>query len=366
MNSSRALQGRYLLGLGVSVLFLWLALRKVDFRELWQVIADAEFGLLLLVMLLTFAMLFLRGLRWYFFLKPIRSLPVIGLGWSVAIGFAVNNIIGARLGEVARSLSVSRKYGLPAATVLGTVVVERVWDAVSLLALVAIGLFLWDFSRPLEQLTVAVDQGLGVQLDPSAILVSTSVVVVVVLAGVAVLRFWGEGIASRLDRVLAVLPKRWRQTFTGGLRSFSRGLIQTTDPLEVCAVVLLSASVWVAGSFGVWLCLKACHVDAGPMDAAFVLFALAVAVALPSGPGYIGTYHFIAASAIGLSTGAPWSQATAAAIVLHLSHYLPRTFTGILALVREGLALGELKRAQPVTDETGGRNNNSVDPIGSR
>jgi uncharacterized protein (TIRG00374 family) len=366
MNSSRPLHLRYLLGLGVSVLFLWLALRKVDFRELWQVIANAEFGLLLLVMLLTFAMLFLRGLRWYFFLKPIRRLPVIGLGWSVAIGFAVNNIIGARLGEVARSLSVSRKYGLAAATVLGTVVVERVWDAVSLLALVAIGLFLWDFSRPLEQLVVAVDQGLGIQLDPSAIVVSTSVVIVVILVGVAVVRFWGEGIASGLDRTLALLPKRWRRVFTEGLRSFSRGLTQTSNPLEVCEVVLLSALVWVAGSFGVWICLRACHIDAGPVDAAFVLFALAVAVAIPSGPGYFGTYHFIAASAIGLSTGAPWSQATGAAIVLHLSHYLPRTVAGILALVREGLGLGELKRDRTATDETGYRNNNTVDTIGSR
>ena len=144
------------------------------------------------------------------------------------------------------------------------------------------------------------------------------------------------------------------------------GLTQTSKPLEVCEVVLLSVLLWVAGSVGVWICLQACHLDAGPVDAAFVLFALAVAVAIPSGPGYLGTYHFIAASAIGLSTGAPWSQATGAAIVLHLSHYLPRTVAGTLALVSEGLGLGELKRERAATDGTGDRNNNTVDPIGSR
>jgi uncharacterized protein (TIRG00374 family) len=357
MDTPRSFRLRFLVGVGVSILFLWLAFRSVDFAELWRVVVGANVLLLLLVMVLTFVMLFMRGTRWYFLLKPIARMPVLGLGWSVAIGFAVNNIIGARLGEVARSLSVSRKYHQPAPTVLGTVVIERVWDAVSLLVLVAIGLRVGDFSQPFEELAVIVDRALGIQMDPRAIVISTTVVVLAILTGVVVLRFWGEGIAGAADRFLKTLPPRWSRAVSGGLRSFSRGLTQTTEPIEIIAVVVLSVGLWVAGTVGVWLCLAACHIEAGLMSAAFVLFALAIAVAIPSGPGYIGTYHFIAASAIGLSTGAEWSQATAAAIVLHLSHYVPRTVSGVFALVREGMALGELRREQVETGDRHPRTN---------
>jgi len=325
-----------------SLLFLWLAFRKVDPGELLEVMAGADLGPLLVAVALSFSMIFVRGLRWFFFLKPITRIPVADLGWSVAIGFAVNNLIGVRLGEVARSLSAGRKGGLAASTVLGTVVVERVWDAVSLLALFLLGLWLGDFSRPFEDLAVAIESGLGVRIDATTVPVSLTVAVAVILVGVVVLRWRGEAIAASLDRLLGPVPQRWREMLTGGLRGFARGLTQTTDPFEVAVVTLLSVVLWIAAGVGVWLCLGACHIEAGMVDAAFVLMALALAVAIPSGPGYIGTYHFLAASAISLSTGAPLSQATAAAIVLHLSNYLPRTLAGGGALLREGWAVFEL------------------------
>lgn len=334
---------KVLLGLAVSVFFMWLAFRKLDAGLMWDSIIAANPWMLLAVMAQVLFMLFVRGHRWTLFLKPVKpGLSWIALGWSTCIGFAVNNLLPARLGEVARSISASRKTGLPFTTIFATVVVERIYDTLSILVLFALSLFVWDFAGPMERLTVAVKSEFGYTITQQGIAINLSVLVGMIIVAVIMLK-WQTELSLRIAGVfLRPLPERWRTKILGAMRGFIGGLTQTTHPLEVIWIIFISAALWVISIISVWIGLEACGIDASATDAVFVIMSMVIAVSIPASPGYVGTYHFLAATSITLTAGVSWDQAMGAAIVIHLANYLPQTLAGLFGLAREGLSLRQI------------------------
>ncbi len=342
---ARSRDPKVYVGLAVSVFFIWLAFRELDPRVMWQSIVTANPWLLFFVMAQVFLMLFVRGHRWSLFLKPVQpGLSWVVLGWSTCIGFAVNNLLPARLGEVARSISASRKTGIAFSTVFGTVVVERIYDILSILLLFALSLFVWDFAGPMDKLSAAVKEELGYTVTQQSIAVNLSALVAVIIMVIVILK-WKTEFSLRVARLLLTpLPERWRDKVVSVLRKFINGLTQTTNPLEVVWIVFISISLWVISWFSVLVGLWACGIDAGPTEAVFVIMAMVVAVSIPASPGYVGPYHFLAATAITMTAGVGWDQAMGAATVIHLANYLPQTLFGLYALSREGLSFKRIRQ----------------------
>lgn len=350
---------KFYLGLFVSLLFLFLAFFDLDLRP-FSVKAKIDFGqmvysithvnplLFVAIMAQVIFMLFVRGHRWALFLKPVKRVSWVALGWSTCIGFGVNNLLPARLGEVARSISASRKAKIGFGAVFGTVVVERIYDTLSVIILFVLSLYVWEFSGPMEKLAGAVQEEFGFSISQQGIAVNLTVLVVVILFAIFMLKWQTELSLKVAGFFLRVLPERWRVKILSGLRSFIGGLTQTTRPLEVIWIIFLSAALWIISAFSVWVGLIACGIDAGATDAIFVLMSMVVAVSIPASPGYVGPYHFLAAMGITLSTGADWDLAMGAGIVIHLANYLPQTILGLYALGREGLTLKEVEEAPPV------------------
>ncbi len=351
------LDPKFFLGLLVSAFFLFIAFYKitlhpfgvtprVDFHLMWIAMTQANKLLLLAVSAQVLFMLFVRGHRWSLFLKPIKRVPWIPLGWSTCIGFAVNNLLPARLGEVARSISASRKTKIGFGAVFGTVVVERIYDTLSLLVLFVLSLYVWEFAGPMDKLAAAVREQFGVNISQRVIAINLSALVGLILLIVVLLK-WKTELALRIAGFFfRVLPARWREKTLTGVRNFIGGLTQTTEPLEVIWILIISAGLWVISAFSVWVGLAACGLHAGATDAIFVLMSMAIAVSIPASPGYVGPYHFLAATAITLCLGTPWDQAMGAAIVIHLANYIPQTVFGLFALAREGLSLKEIEEAK--------------------
>ena len=128
----------------ISLLFLYLALRKVDYHELWSTLQGAHWIYLIPNLVLVIGVMFIRAWRWGLILRPVGRVPYARVYSSTMIGFMVNNSLPARLGEVARAVSLGIKTGLSRSSALATIVVERVYDSLTLLT------FLWlvlTFSR---------------------------------------------------------------------------------------------------------------------------------------------------------------------------------------------------------------------------
>jgi uncharacterized protein (TIRG00374 family) len=335
------------IGLAVTAFFLWLAFRKLDWGQTWDAMRRANPGWILLLSLLVLSMLFIRGHRWSLFLKPVKRIPWVPLGWSTCIGFAVNNLLPARLGEVARTLSAARKTGLGFGVIFGTVVVERIYDTLSLLALFALSLFVWDFAGPMARLSAAVREQFGVNVDQRTIAVNLSILIGGLLFAIVMLK-WQTDLSLRVAGFfLKPLPARWRERFLAGLRNFINGLTQTTNPLEAVWIVIISAGLWIISIYTVYIGLVGCGIPTTATDSTFIIMSMAIAVSIPASPGYFGTFEFLAATAITLTTNVTWEQAIGAAIVIHLANYAPQTISGLYALAREGLSIREIEQAEP-------------------
>src|SRR3989449_6521961 len=140
-NKSRW-RGAWLIGLAISVALLVWVLYKIDLRKVWTYAQHANGWLLLLTVVVATITFPVRAIRWRLILRdadgrPFRWLP---LWHATTIGFMANNLLPARAGEVARAYVASRQLPVRFTTALGSIGVERVFDALVMLGLMAVAI----------------------------------------------------------------------------------------------------------------------------------------------------------------------------------------------------------------------------------
>ena len=107
---------RVWLGLAITVVAVWIALRDVDFRAVWAVFGRADWTLLLGISIPSYLLVvYLRALRWRHLTDSIQPMPTPVLFRAVAIGFLANNLFPLRMGEFVRSWYLARETGTSAA-----------------------------------------------------------------------------------------------------------------------------------------------------------------------------------------------------------------------------------------------------------
>jgi uncharacterized protein (TIRG00374 family) len=144
-----------ILGIVVSVgCFAW-SLKDTDADQLQAGFSDANYFTLPSMLGLLFAFYWLKTMRWQWLLAPAAPLTVKQLFPPMLIGFAANNLLPAHLGEFVRVFVVRKKYGVPASTVLSTVVLERIFDVLAILALFGVGL-IYSNDLPEDYRTAAI------------------------------------------------------------------------------------------------------------------------------------------------------------------------------------------------------------------
>ena len=167
--------------------------------------------------------------------------------------------------------------------------------------------------------------------------------------GVVVLLLFGRRLTGLVELIAGRLPGRFSQL---ALDTWSH-VLTALDPLRdvrvVGQVVLWSAVVWIMGIGGFWAAIEAVTPGAGLLEPAFALVAVALGVALPSSPGFIGVFHLIGQQAL----AAPFpdrytvAQAFIIAILNHAAYYVTSTLIGVVGLARLGISLSAVRAADP-------------------
>jgi uncharacterized protein (TIRG00374 family) len=124
----KKLNWKFLLGILSSGLFLYLAFRNVDLILVFKVFKKVKYLNIILVVFLTILGFYLRAIRWYYLMKPLKSIKISSLFSATMIGFMTNNILPARLGEVFRAYIIGRKENIKKTASFATIIVERVFD----------------------------------------------------------------------------------------------------------------------------------------------------------------------------------------------------------------------------------------------
>jgi uncharacterized protein (TIRG00374 family) len=308
-------------GVAVSVALLAVAARGVNPAE----IGDAFRQLRPAWLIPTFALLFVRfwctARRWQVLLRPVKAISVHRLFGVTMIGFMANNILPARMGEFVRAYALAKSETLPASLAFATIVLERVFDGFTLLACLVAGLYF----RPERWLVWSAVASFGLYTA--------------VLGGLLWLRH-GRGLGFLLNR----LPLALRDRAARLADSFALGLDTLGDSRALAVIGVLSLAVWGVSAASVWTLFAGFGLELPAHATILVMAIVAVAVALPSAPGYVGTFQAGTVAALSLY-GVPESAAFSFSILFHVINYVPITTIGLAYLWHMNLTLSELRMA---------------------
>lgn len=325
-----------ILGIAISALLIWWVLRGVELSEVWSEVRNARWGLLLAAVAVATSGFLVRALRWKLLLHPIRAGTTLRHRFAaVNIGFAANNLLPARVGEFARAWAISRLEPVSISGALGSLVVERFLDGVAILALLMVALLHPSF--PAEA-TVA-----GQPL--AAVVTAVSVLLGGILGGILLLLLFPEPFLKGADSVGRVLPERAARTLIGGLRSFVDGLEALRNPRLLFGALAWSLGFWAWNAVSFWLAMHAFGIDEGYATALFVQAIIALGVAVPSAPGFFGTFHAAAVVALVEVYGVGENATLAFAFGYHLGGFIPVTLMGLWYAGMLGFSLRDLGRA---------------------
>ncbi len=321
--------GHFWLGLAISAVFLFLAARQVDWARTATTLRSADLALTLLGVALLLATFVVFAFRWRLLLASAARLSPRDTFSYIMIGYLANTVLPMRLGEVARATLLGRRYGVSASLVFGSILLERTLDVLVLLAQVLV-LSLLITIPPLVRASVTLFAGGALAL----------VAVLFVLAG-------NE---ERLPCVAAALPgfipRSIVQRLVGLVARFAGGLRTLRDGWRLAQVLVLSGLAWVLASLGTVVWIAAFHLATPWYAGFFVLGVVNLGGAIPSSPGAIGVYHYLAVLALSV-----WvrdeSAALAYAIGTHGVNMVVNIVLGVGCLVREGVTLQALNVGPP-------------------
>jgi len=143
---------RFWLGVLVSLIFLYLAFRGQDLGRLGEELKGANYWWLIPAVAVYFVAVLVRSLRWRYLLQPVKIIPSSRLFPVVVIGYAGNNVLPLRAGEVIRAFVLRRKEGTSASAALATIAVERIFDGLTMLFFIAVAAALISFRGSSERL----------------------------------------------------------------------------------------------------------------------------------------------------------------------------------------------------------------------
>jgi uncharacterized protein (TIRG00374 family) len=287
-------------GLAISAIFLWLAVRDADPDAVRDALGDANIWLVVLASTVFMVGYLLQAMRW----RKIASTPRVSVRRfyeMVLGGLACNNVLPVRIGEVVRAGWLSREAPMPGGRALGTVALDRVCDVIALALFLVVGI-----------------QAVPTPTWLRNMIIGAAVLLVVIFAALVFARLYTRSQSrDRHER--------------GRIRKIVRDTIDFLgEPVgrrRAAVWLALSLGAWSIGAAGVYLVARSVGVELAPLEAVFVASALALGVAIPSSPGYIGTYQLIAVESLGLLDVEP-SQALAFSILMHASWFVPTTVFG--------------------------------------
>jgi uncharacterized membrane protein YbhN (UPF0104 family) len=299
----------------LAALLLWWSLRGVDWKQVAGIIARARWALLAVAAGTSSCSLFLRGLRWRILLNATERFSVGTVFWANNAGYLGNSLLPARAGEVIRSFLISSRSSLSRTYVLTTALSERLMDVVALVLWSSL-LLLGVHPKPvwMQQLsrTMAIVAGAGA-------------------AAITILPHTGGLLESVLGRV--PLPARLRQLALRLCEQVLSGMRAFHDWRRFAGFASLTVVIWCSDAVGIMALGRALHLEL-PFSTAFLLLtALGLGSALPSTPGYVGIYQFVAVTVL-TPFGFDRDSAIALILVVQALGYAVVLTFGVIAVRR--------------------------------
>ena len=328
------------------ILLLIIFALTIDIGEMWNTLRKANYLLLIPGILSYFLGVWFRALRWQVLLSGIAKIKIRTLFPIVVIGYMANNILPFRLGELIRGYYLKNKKGVPTATALSTIFVERIMDGLALILILAGSSMSVPFGAIFSRLSqiTKLDETFLLVIFTSPFAILFGLLLVIALNGPRSMVIFGQ-LTSRLPRNLARNINHLTEDVVKGLYSLRNWKI-------TCKALLLSLPIWILEAVLfhtvlVSLGILPINSSLGHIFAssASITAITNIGASIPSMPGGIGLFEMIARETLMViePTSVSRSEAAAFATLTHLCLMVPIVLLGQLFLWAEGLSLRKLR-----------------------
>ena len=289
------------IGFALGGVFLWLALRRTDLREILGLLYGTDLVMAVPVAAALAGSYWVKAVRWAVLLRPMCRTRAAKVFPAVMVGYLGNTLLPAQLGELARVGACKGTLDLKPVTLLATIVVERIFDLliVSAIFVVAVG----------------GTRGFSPQVDHIGLVIST--IAVVALAGAVLFLLFTSSVLRWLERLTFCLPTRFRTGLISQARLAAEGLSALRHSRLVLRILLLSGVQWGLMAASVACAMKAAGLTAPILAAGVVVAFTTAGLTLPSSPGHFGTIQLCFTLALE-PFGVEPSSAVAASVLWHL------------------------------------------------
>lgn len=321
------------LGIGVSLALLFWALRGVKLDDILHHVRAARPAPLLVAVILATLTFPLRLIRWRLLLRHEsgRPYPAAPLWHAVAVGFMANNLLPLRAGELVRAYTASRLGPIRFTTVLSSIAVERIFDGLTIAALLTVALL-----GPGLPSGVMVGGVSVARLARVAGLLGGLALVLSIAVLVAPLR------AERLVR--SVLP--WptlADRVVSLIEGIRQGLVVLRTPSRLFLVVFWSFVLWLVNALAFYVGFAAFDIPVSYLGTLLMQGLLVLGISIPSTPGFFGPFEAVIVAALALY-GVPRDLAFSYAISFHVTSFIPITLLGLWSLARTPGGFRRLRR----------------------
>ncbi|MEM7282100.1 MAG: lysylphosphatidylglycerol synthase transmembrane domain-containing protein [Pseudomonadota bacterium] len=314
-------------GLTVGAMFLWLALRNVDFSQISSHLSKANYWYAIPFCLLFISFYWLKAIRWSLLLSPIGKMSYRSLFPVMMVGFGANNLLPAHLGEFIRMYLLSRQTSTSNSAVLASIVLERIFDLLAVAMLCAIALSVTSGS--------GVAQYLGYSLF--------------LIAGLGLFVFllfvtYTDLVLDLTAKFLSPLPGSISSFVIRNLRNASRGLQTLRNPKMIVIVFANSLIQWTLLAVCIYLAVAAVGITTTWNAYVIVLGLVVFGLSLPTAPAYLGTIQLAFVIGLGLANISD-EFAIASSVFYHALTFSTTSVLGLYGLHRAGTSYGTLQQA---------------------
>ncbi len=309
-----------ILGFVISVVLFYFSLRGIRFQEILTILRNAHYTYLVAPLLFIILAVVLCAFRW-----SRISGSNVGFATSfvaLMIGLFANNVLPARLGELARGYVLARKAGLSLTYSVSTVFLDRFFDLAGLLLLTFVFF-------PKQTLPHRVSQGIYMLVG------------FLVLCIVLIFLLSREKLADRLTGKLTGMKRPSMARLGRRISEVQENLKRINSPANIIYLVLISSATWLSMAVALYATGLILGIPIRFIYIPFVCALLNLGLTIPSSPGYVGVYQFLLVYLLSIFE-VPKHEAFTISIVYHALWYVPYNILGFAFLIKEHMGIREI------------------------
>jgi glycosyltransferase 2 family protein len=313
-----------IIGFLVSLVLLYFSLKDIKFQEIVATLLRADPWLIPVPLVFILIAVILCSFRWYRLTgSGVHFMDTFA---ALMIGLFVNNVLPARIGEVARAYVISKKRGLSFTYSFSTVLLDRFFDLTGLL-LIAFIFF------PDESLPAAVSRSIYI------------LIAFLIFCIACMILLSRKQFANKVAGMFIRIQRPLFSKLADRIFMIQENLKRINSPFNLILTVILSFCTWFSMTIALYLVILMLGIKIDFRHIPFVCALLNLGLTIPSSPGYVGVYQFLLVYLLAIF-GVPKYEGFTISIIYHAMWYIPYNILGFIYLLKEHLKIREIRKLE--------------------